>query len=78
MSILTVVSRGDQETNLHLITLRTHAYANILKILQPKIENFQIKNSDIFFFFFFFFFFSYFSSKHRLWVLVNTASARRF
>ena len=30
------------------ITLRKHAYSNILKILQPKPENFQIKNSDIF------------------------------
>ena len=29
-------------------TLRKHAYSNILKILQPKPENFQIKNSDIF------------------------------
>ena len=28
--------------------LRKHAYSNILKILTPKIENFQIKNSDIF------------------------------
>ena len=28
--------------------LRKHAYSNILKILWPKIENFQIKNSDIF------------------------------
>ena len=28
-------------------TLRKHAYSNILKILPPKIENFQIKNSDI-------------------------------
>ena len=28
-------------------TLRIHAYSNILKILQPKNENFQIKNSDI-------------------------------
>ena len=26
--------------------LRKHAYLNILKILQPKKENFQIKNSD--------------------------------
>ena len=25
-----------------------HAYSNILKILQPNKENFQIKNSDIF------------------------------
>ena len=31
-----------------MYTLRKHAYSNILKILQPKKENFQIKNSDIF------------------------------
>ena len=30
------------------ITLRKHAYSNILKILAPKNENFQIKYSDIF------------------------------
>ena len=30
-------------------TLRKHAYSNTLKILSPKNENFQIKNSDIFF-----------------------------
>ena len=29
-------------------TLRKHAYSNILKILPPKNENFQMKNSDIF------------------------------
>ena len=29
-------------------TLRKHAYSNILKILPPKNENFQIKASDIF------------------------------
>ena len=28
-------------------SLRKHAYSNILKILPPKNENFQIKNSDI-------------------------------
>ena len=28
--------------------LRKHAYSNLLKILQLKKENFQIKNSDIF------------------------------
>ena len=28
--------------------LRKHAYSNILKILPPKNENFQIKNADIF------------------------------
>ena len=30
------------------IPLRKHAYSNILKILPPKNENFQIENSDIF------------------------------
>ena len=29
-------------------TLRKHAYSNILKMLPPKNENFQIKTSDIF------------------------------
>ena len=29
-------------------SLRKHAYSNILKILAPKNENFQIKNSEIF------------------------------
>ena len=29
------------------LTLRKHAYSNILKILPPKNENFQIKNSYI-------------------------------
>ena len=33
--------------NLVQHTLRKHAYSNILKIWPPKIENFQIKNSDI-------------------------------
>ena len=31
-----------------MITLRKHAYSNILKILPPKNENFQIKSPDIF------------------------------
>ena len=30
------------------MALRKHAYSNILKILPPKNENFQIKISDIF------------------------------
>ena len=29
------------------VTLRKHAYSNTLKILPPKNENFQIKNSDV-------------------------------
>ena len=52
----------------HLYIMK-NTYSNILKILQPKKENFQIKNSDIF----------YISAqKHRLWVLFRTALARRF
>ena len=31
-----------------LFSLRKHAYSNILRILLPKNENFQMKNSDIF------------------------------
>ena len=45
------------------------AYSNILKFLQPKTGKFSDKK---------FKYFSYFCSKHRLWVLVRTASARRF
>ena len=30
-------------------SFRKHAYSNILRILPPKNENFQMKNSDIFF-----------------------------
>ena len=52
-----------------IFTLRKHAYSNILKILQPKTGKFSDKK---------FTYFSYFCSKHRLWVLVRTASARRF
>ena len=51
-----------------IYTLRKHAYSNILKILPPKNENFQMKK---------FWYFSYFCSKHRLWVLVRTASPSR-
>ena len=32
-------------------SFRKHAYSNILKILPPKNENFQIKKSDMFFIF---------------------------
>ena len=30
------------------LTLRKHAYSNILKLLPPKNENFQIKKCDMF------------------------------
>ena len=33
---------------LWFLALRKHAYSNICKILQPKKELFQIKNSDMF------------------------------
>ena len=33
---------------IHIIALRKHVYSNILKILAPKNENFQIKYSDTF------------------------------
>ena len=49
---------------VYFYSLRKHAYSNILKILSQKTENFQIKTLI----------FSYFCSKHRLWVLVTTAS----
>ena len=49
--------------------LRKHAYTNIQKISPPKTENFHIKKLR---------YFSYFCSKRRLWVLVRTASERRF
>ena len=51
------------------ITLRKHAYSNILKILLPKNWKFSDKNLR---------YFSYYCSKHILWVLVRTASPRRF
>ena len=38
---------GQDDLKFHW-TLRKHAYSNILKILLPKNENFQIKNSIVF------------------------------
>ena len=34
--------------HIYFCPLRKHAYSNILKILQPKTETIQIKNSDSF------------------------------
>ena len=50
MLIKLVYFGGNDYLSLELkdYTLRKHAYSNILKILPPKDENFQIKNSDIF------------------------------
>ena len=36
------------QKNIIYVTFRKHAYSNTLKILPPKNENFQMKNSDIF------------------------------
>ena len=47
-------------------SLRKHAYSNVLKISPPITENFQIQKQI--------WSFSYFCTKHRLWVLVRTAS----
>ena len=49
-------------------SLRKHAYLNILKTSPPKTEFLDRK----------FWYFSYFCSKHRLLVLVRTASPGRF
>ena len=55
---------------IHLvITLRKHTYSNILQILSPKKWKFSDKK---------FWYFLCFCSKHRLWVLIRTASMRRF
>ena len=48
-------------------SLRKHAYSNLLKILPPKNENFQIKHSDILDIF----------ALNILLVLVSTTSMRR-
>ena len=40
---------GLHEHEATRLALRKHAYLNILKILPPKNENFQIKSSDIFY-----------------------------
>ena len=47
--ILYKVCRTSDKSRLSLMqALRKHAYSNILKILPPKNENFQIKIFDIF------------------------------
>ena len=45
MTSLTYKNAGFQD---NIFQLRKHAYSNILKILLPKNENFQLKHSDIF------------------------------
>ena len=77
LPILTISERSLKVKEWHRViykynpdsmVLRKHAYSNIQKISPPKTEKFQTKN----------WYFSYFCSKHRLWVLVRTASSRRF
>ena len=41
-------AHADLSLRLGTYPLRKHAYSNILRILPPKNENFQIKYSDIF------------------------------
>ena len=57
---MVILSKSPEELQYHLdityllknlgirSSLRKHAYSNILKILLPKNENFQLKISDIF------------------------------
>ena len=42
------VSANVQACRDLVCSLRKHVYSNILKVLPPKNENFQIKNCDIF------------------------------
>ena len=42
------LGRNFLENCMFWVTIRKHAYSDILKILPPKNENFPIKNSDIF------------------------------
>ena len=50
---ITVFILGNDMLNLYILwqvdtSLRKHAYSNILRILPPKNENFQMKNSGSF------------------------------
>ena len=48
---------GKEYSFLHILTaLQKYAYLNILRILPPKNENFQMKSSG-----------NFHISKHRLW-----------
>ena len=71
MELLTFCAKVTKcRLQIALDPLQKQAYSNIWNISPPKIESFQIKkNSDIF---------SYFFSKHKLWILIRTVSARRF
>ena len=45
---LAIPGQENLDTFNYFHPLRKHAYSNLLKILSPNIEHFQIKNSDIF------------------------------
>ena len=69
-----VVVRDTSGEEVTWSPLRKHTYSNIMKILQQKKKKKKKwKCSDINFWYF-----SYFCSKHRLWVLVRTASMMFF
>ena len=63
------ITFGPSFTRSNLYSITKTRLFKYIEISPPKIEKIHIKNSDIF---------SYFCSKLRLWVLVRTASARRF
>ena len=52
IKLITMINKNEYSWLLLLCAraLRKHAYSNILKILPPKKEDFQIKSSDIFIF----------------------------
>ena len=71
---LNLIPVRDHSPSLHSRDNRPTHYGNTpiqiyWKLYNQKRENFSIKKSDIV---------SFFCSKYRLWVLVRTASARRF
>ena len=71
---MTCVTSKDSHQPVHPLSMAKF----LVYITKTRLENFTTKKkkkkkSNIFFYIF-----SYFCSKHRLWVLVRTASTRRF
>ena len=71
-----VSHKGDDSCDLSFAFLRTHPLHIMKTYLFKYTENFTTKKMKIFRWNILIF--SYFCSKHRLWVLVTTASTRRF
>ena len=69
---------AQQRFSICAVSLRKHAYSNILKILQTKKKKKKKKRKRKKFRYKKIWYFSYSCSKHRLWVLIRTASTRRF